>query len=238
MSFVDNPYRSTGFSVAEAGVEERSAFLARTYLHLAGAVGVFLALCAAVQQTAIPQMFTEAIMVNRWGWLLVLGGFMAVSWVADRWAQSDTSRGMQYMGLGLYVVAQVVIFTPLLYIATAYFPNDNILRDAGVVTLLLFGGLTAVVLITRKDFSFLRTGLMFAGFAAMALIVVAILFNFQMGLLFIVPMIALACGYILYYTSNVLHHYRTDQYVAASLALFAAVALLFYYVIQLFMSRR
>jgi FtsH-binding integral membrane protein len=34
-----------------------------------------------------------------------------------------------------------------------------------------------------------------------------------------------------------LHHYRTDQYVAAALALFASVALLFWYVLQLFMNR-
>ena len=49
-------------------------------------------------------------------------------------------------------------------------------------------------------------------------------------------MVVFACGYILYYTSNILHHYRTDQYVAAALALFASVALLFWYVLQIFMS--
>lgn len=238
MSFADNPYRATGLSVAESAAEERSTFLVRTYAHLAGAIFFFLALCAALQQTDLPRMFTELLMQTQIMWLVVLGGFMAVSWLANSWAQSDTSRAMQYMGLGLYVVAQTVIFAPLLYIATTYYPNENILVNAGVVTLVLFGGLTAVVFITRKDFSFLRTGLMFAGFAAMALIAAAVLFGFQMGLMFILPMIALACGYILYYTSNVMLHYRTDQYVAASLALFSAVALLFYYVIQLFMSRR
>ena len=40
-------------------------------------------------------------------------------------------------------------------------------------------------------------------------------------------MIVLACGYILYHTSNILHQYRIGQHVAASLALFASVALLF-----------
>ena len=42
-------------------------------------------------------------------------------------------------------------------------------------------------------------------------------------------------GYILYDTSNVLHHYRTDQHVAASLALFASLATLFWYMIRLLM---
>ena len=72
----------------------------------------------------------------------------------------------------------------------------------------------------------------------MGFILVAIIFNFQLGAVFLYAMIALACGYILYDTSNVLHHYRVGQHVAAALALFASVALLFWYVVQLFMSRR
>ena len=92
--------------------------------------------------------------------------------------------------------------------------------------MVLFGGLTAAVFITRKDFSFLRTFLVFGSFAAMGFILIAVLFNFQLGAIFTYAMIALACGYILYDTSNVLHHYRIGQHVAASLALFASVALL------------
>ena len=52
----------------------------------------------------------------------------------------------------------------------------------------------------------------------------------------LLAMIGFACGYILYDTSNILHHYRTDQHVAASLALFASVALLFWYVLRLLMA--
>ena len=60
----------------------------------------------------------------------------------------------------------------------------------------------------------------------------------MIGLLFSGAMVVLAGGYTLYYTSNVLHHYRTDQHVAASLALFSAVALMFWYILRIFMSRR
>ena len=49
---------------------------------------------------------------------------------------------------------------------------------------------------------------------------------FNWGMMFSGLFVVLAAGYILYYTSNILHHYRTDQHVAAALALFAAVALL------------
>jgi hypothetical protein len=72
---------------------------------------------------------------------------------------------------------------------------------------------------------------------ALGLILCSFLFGLDLGMIFTVAMIALAAGYILYYTSNVMHHYQTHQHVAASLALFAAVALLFWYVLRLFMSR-
>jgi FtsH-binding integral membrane protein len=156
--------------------------------------------------------------------------------VAERWAQSAVNPATQYMGLGLYVVAEAVIFLPLLYVARAVDPG--IILSAAVATLALFGVLTAVVFVTRKDFSFLRTVLLFGGLAALGLIVVAVVFQFALGPIFTYAMIALACGYILYHTSNVMLHYRIGQHVAASLALFASVALLFWYILQLFLSRR
>jgi FtsH-binding integral membrane protein len=42
---------------------------------------------------------------------------------------------------------------------------------------------------------------------------------------------------ILYDTSNVLLRFPEDRYVAAALELFASVALMFWYVLRLFMSR-
>jgi FtsH-binding integral membrane protein len=136
------------------------------------------------------------------------------------------------------VVAESVIFAPLLYLANLMDPSGSVIQSAALTTLVLFGGLTLTVLITRKDFSFLRAFLTFASFAAFGLILIAILFHFQLGAIFMYAMVALACCYILYDTSNVLHHYRIGQHIAAALALFASVALLFWYVLQLTMSRR
>jgi FtsH-binding integral membrane protein len=172
---------------------------------------------------------------NRASWFIVLALFMGATWVANSMAQSSTSAGTQYAGLALYIVAEAVIFLPLLYIANN-FADGTVIPTAGLITLLLFGGLTAIVFMTGSDFSFLRTGLTIAGLAALGLILCAGLFGFNLGTLFTVAMIALMCGYILYDTSNVLHHYRIGQHVAASLALFATVATLFWYVLQLVMS--
>ena len=220
---------------ADAASAERATFISRTYMHLAGAIGIFVALEYALLSMPFTPRLVGTMIGGRFSWFIVLGAFMLVSTIANKWALSAVSLNRQYMGLGLYVMAQAIIILPLLYIAKL--KNPEIITTAGVTTLGMFGVMTAVVFATRKDFSFMRSILMFGGFAAMGLIACALLFDFALGPIFTYAMIALACGYILYETSNVMLHYRTTQYVAASLALFAAIALLFWYLLRLFMSR-
>lgn len=157
------------------------------------------------------------------------------SFVADKWARSDTSPPVQYLGLSLFIVAEAIIFLPLLFIAVN-FTSPDVIINAGIITALLFAGLTATVFITRKDFSFLKGALTIGFFVAIGVIVASILAGFSLGLLFSAVMVLFAAGSILHTTSNILHHYRPDQHVAASLALFAGVALLFWYVLQVVMS--
>lgn len=237
MSYAENPYQSPlNTFAAQAAADERSDFITKTYLHLAGAVGLFAALEAVLLSLPGIDNLVRLMIGNRYGWLVVLGLFMVVSYVADRWAHSAVSATTQYLGLGLYVIAEAVIFVPLLWICQKV--DSQIITSAAITTGGLFVLMTAVVFITRKNFSFLRSILMFGGFAALGFIVVAIVFQFNVRPIFTYAMIALACGYILYHTSAVLHEYRIGQHVAAALALFAAVALLFWYILQLFLSRR
>lgn len=221
----------------EAGVEERGAFIVRTYLHLAAAIFAFVTIEAALF-LFFPGVVEMMLRLAQFSWLIVLGLFIAVSWLANKWAHSNTSQGMQYLGLGLYVVAEAFIFVPLIYMVAFALDAPDILPKAGVITLVLFGGLTGVVFITRKDFSFLKGFLGVASLVALGIIVVSVIFGFTLGSLFAGAMILLAGGYIVYTTSNILHHYNTSQHVAAALALFASVALMLYYVIILLSNRR
>ncbi len=234
-----NPYASFGTIAAKASVNERSAFIKKTYIHLGMAIYGFVAI-----EWAIFGLFDVPSLMQRffnipYATLIMFGGFIAVSFIADMWARSSASKGMQYAGLLLYVLAEAIIFVPMLYFANLYAikSGQSIIMPAAIVTLVIFGGLTAIVFTTKADFSFLRVGLAIAGIAAFGLILFSAFSGFDLGIFFTVGMIVFASAYILYSTSNILHHYRTDQYVAASLALFAAVALLFWYVLQLFMSR-
>ena len=84
----------------------------------------------------------------------------------------------------------------------------------------------------------MRGILMWGGILALVLIVAAAIFGFELGVFFSVAMVAFAGAAILYDTSNVLHHYPENRAVGAALELFASVALLFWYILRLFMSRR
>ena len=225
-----NPY-----TVAGAVPTERAGFIRRTYGHLALAILAFVGL----EYVILQQPWVESMAMKMTGgmsWLLVLGAFMVVSWIANKWAMSDTSRGMQYLGLGLFIVAEAFIFLPILYIAVN-FSDKDVIPKAALVTLFIFAGLTSAVFITKKDFSFLRSFLVIGGFIAMGIIVCGILFGFNLGTWFAGAMAIFASVAILYSTSNVMKHYRTDQHVAAALSLFSSVALLFWYILRIFMAR-
>lgn len=236
MSYDQDVFRPEEYTMADqASRDARAEFITRTYVHLLGAIAAFVAVEALVLSLPITAQFVGWIAGTQFGWLAVLGAFMAVSWVANHWAQSGATLGTQYAGLGLYVVAEAIIFAPLLFIASNFGPT-GVITSAAILTGCVFTGLTSVVFFTRKNFSFLGPFLGMLGFAALGIIVCSIIFGFSLGIVFTGAMIVLAAGYILYTTSNILHEYRTDQYVAASLALFASVALLFWYILQLLMS--
>ena len=221
-------------TVAEAAPDERATFIRRTYAHLAGAIFAFIGLEFYLINSPIAEIMFN-VMSMRFGWLMILGGFMILGRLATGLAAGGASSTVQYVGLTLYVLAEAVIFVPILFIAT-YYTSPDVLPTAGILTLLLFGGLTLVVFTTRKDFSFLRGILAIGSMLALGLIVCAVLFGFNLGVIFSFAMVLLASGAILYDTSRILHHYNSDQYVAASLQLFASVALLFWYILQIVMS--
>jgi FtsH-binding integral membrane protein len=230
-----NDYGS-GQRVAEAptiDVGARATFIVRTYTHLFGAILGFTLLEVFYFTSGIAETMAQAMLgVN---WLIVLGGFVVVSWLASRTAQSSMSTGAQYLALGGFVVAESIIFVPLLFVANYYAPGA--IESAAALTLLGFAGLTAVAFTTRKDFSFLGAILRWVMVVALVAIVGSVLFGFELGTWFSIGMIAVAGAAILYDTSNVIHHFPTDRHVAAALQLFASVALMFWYVLRLLMSR-
>jgi FtsH-binding integral membrane protein len=220
--------------ISNLTADKKVVFYKKTYTHLAFAVLLFILVETLFFQ--IPVIVEFALSLTQgWTWLLMLGGFMFVTNYAEKMALSSHDRNKQYLALLLYVAAEAFIFIPLIFIAMSIAADGGfeILNQAAILTLSLFSGLSAVVLLTKKDFSFLRSGLAIGFFIALGLIIAGTLFGFNLGLWFSAGMVVLASGSILYQTSNMVHKYSEDQYVAASLGLFASLMLLFWYILSI-----
>jgi FtsH-binding integral membrane protein len=229
---------SFGNSAADAAPLDRASFIRRTYTLLALSIAAFVGVEAFLFLSGIANVIFSLVAAGgSMSWLLVLAGFMGISFLANRWASSETSSTTQYLGLLLYIVAEAIIFVPLIAIAMYYTGDASVLIKSGIVTVGLFAGLTLTVFMTRTDFSFLGPILAIGGMVALGFIVASAIFGFSLGSLFAFVMVAFAGSAILYQTSNVLHQYNTRQHVAAALALFAGIALLFWYILNIFSSR-
>jgi hypothetical protein len=235
MAYLQDSYVSDR-PVADAMPAERVTFIRKTYAHLAGAILVFAGLEALLLKGGFAEPVMQTLFASKGALLVLMLLFIGGGYLAQYWAQASTSRAMQYAGLGLYVLLEVVIFLPILYVADTQFAGQNVIPKAGLLTLGVFAGLSMTVFFTGKDFSFLGPILCVAGWLALAFIVCAMLFGLNVGTWFSFAMVGLAAAYIIYDTSNVLHRYRADQYVGASLQLFASVALMFYYILRIFLN--
>ncbi|WNH08353.1 Bax inhibitor-1 family protein [Thalassobellus suaedae] len=216
---------------------DRVAFYKKTYSHVAGGVLVFILFEYLLLQSETIVDFMLS-MTEGYRWLIMLGGFMFITNYAEKMTLKTPDKNTQYLAYGVYILAEAFIFVPIIYIAYYYMEDGTeILNQAAIVTLALFTGLSAIVFVTKKDFSFLRAGLTVGFFIAIGLILAGTLFGFNLGLWFSVGMCALAAGSILYQTSNLVNKYSEDEYIPAALGLFASLMLLFWYVLRIFMSR-
>ena len=222
--------------VSSLAVEDRSAFIWKCYAHVIGAILALIAVEYYLFSSGAAVAIAETMMRSPMG---VVVGFIGLSWAAGHMAHRLESTAAQYAAFAAFVVLWAVMFVPILGYAIVYGQERgvNIIEDAAVVTVFGCAALIATVMITRKDFSFLRGVMVWGFFIAIGLVVASWLLGFNLGTWFSVGMIGFAGVAVLYDTSNIMHHYPQDKYVAASMALFASIAMMFFYILRLFMSR-
>jgi len=236
---------SNPFIVSEAPASDRVAFFKRTYLHVAGAFAAFGALLYALFQTGaaltIMRGFGSVMSsMGGFGILIVMAMFWGGTYVAQKLAENRASRSSQYLGLGLYVVLEAIIFVPLIVmvaIKTHGNPGE-VLVPACAVTAALVVGLTVAVFTMGVDFSFLRVAIVIGSVCALGIILVAAFTDSQLGNWFSIIMILLMATVILYQTQVIKDSCETDQHVLAAFILFSAFVTLLFYVIRLFAGRR
>ena len=229
-------------AVATLGVSDRVAFLRKSYGLLGGALIVWAAASAYIFRY-MPEM---SFKWSRWAltgynWFAVIGLLIASGMLAQWLARSNTSRTIQYIGLGVEVAAWTFLLQPMLWVLFIKFKPAGaaaLLAQGTVATLAIFVGLTATVFITKKDFSFLRGVVTVGMFAALGIIVASILFGFTLGLVFTGLLIALLALKILYDTSLMMNYFPPTHYVSAALMLFGTVATLFWNIMVFLMRMR
>ncbi|HKX87319.1 MAG TPA: Bax inhibitor-1 family protein [Flavobacterium sp.] len=221
--------------VSNVSQQEQAEFFKKTYTHVALAILAFIVV-ETVLLRVVPESLIFAMLGGKYVWLFILGLFWLGSTFSNNLA-FHPSKEKQYLGLGLFVLLEAIIFLPLLAIATLY-TDGNVIMQAAMITLFMFSGLTAVVLFTKTDFSFLRTAVLIGGFVALGTIVAGAIFGFNLGLWFSVGMVVLASASILYQTHQIKEQYATTQYVGAALQLFSSIMMLFWYVLRILMSKR
>jgi hypothetical protein len=238
MAYTIDGYISDRPIAADALPADRVAFIKRTYAHVAVAILAFAGIEALLLSTSLGEQFIQTVFARggNGAMLVLLLLFVGGGYLAQYWAFAATTRPMQYAGLALYVLLEVVIFLPMLYVADRYFADQHVIAKAGIMTMTIFAGLTMAVFVTKQDFSFLGPILGVLSFGVIGLIICAMLFHLDLGTWFSFAMVGLAAAFIIYDTSNILHRFRTDQDVGAALQLFASVALLFYYILRILMS--
>lgn len=226
----------TNVLVAHANDVEKADFYKKTYLHIAFAILAFICV-EAVLINIVPVEVIALMFAQKYTWLLIIGVFWLGSFLATKWSLSQ-SKSTQYLGLGFCVVLYAAIFLPMIYIAALQEGGEVVIYQAAMLTIAMFAGISVVAFTSKRDFSFLRNIIVIGGFIALGLIVVGAIFGFNLGLWFSVGMVILSSATILYQTNKLKDSYTTDQYVGASLQLFASIMTLFWYILRILMSRR
>ena len=199
---------------------EVNRVLRNTYILLS----MTLLFCAAVAATSV---------VFQWpypGLILTLVGYFGLLFLTSAFRNS---------GLGLFFVFALTGFMgltlgPIIGTYLTVIPNgDQIVMTAFGGTGLIFFGLSAYALTTRKNFAFLG-GMLFAGILTAFILSLAAIF-FQLPVLSIAVsgmFILLMSGLILYQTSEIIHGGETN-YIMATVTLFIAIYNLFLSLIQI-----
>jgi len=213
----------SGFAI-DAAVSERLAFIRRTYMTL------LVQLCAVA---GVATLMTRVVPSGYYG-ILAIAALLVAIFVGPRLLAPGQSRATHIGGAALFVGAYGLFCAPL-----ALFVPGALLLKAFIVTCCVFGGLTAYVFVTKKDFSFLGGFLSAALFLLIGIMIISLFFGGfgGVGSLVLSGLVVLVIsGFVLYETSAIMRSYPTDMHIPAATSLMASFVVLFQYILHLLMA--
>lgn len=224
--------------VANASPVTRAAFLRKVYATLTAGVGVSLGtgIVLALQAAADPTHFVRTMLQGSGMWMLFLG-YLALSFMVGAVVRV---RGVNILAYLFFTAFTGFFISPLL--------TYSILQAGGALTIVwqalgltvfAFGGLTAYVLISGKDFSFIK-GFIWTGFwILLGFMVVGFFVDswaYHMGIT--AAGLLVFVGFVLYDTSEIMHRYGPGDWVAGAFSLFIDFINMFIRILMLLAGRR
>ena len=215
-------------TAAEASLSERLGFIRKVYALF------FAAILFAIVGVGIGFAFPPLMVAVARNPLITF--FVMIGSVIGAQAVRHV-RGVNLLALFGFTTLTGAIISPLLFIIGK--TNPASILQAGVLTVGIFGGLTAYVFISKRDFSFLR-GLLTVGLITIILVGVVNIFigSLAFGFAVAAASLLLFAGFILYDTSNIIRHYPTNEYVAGALSLYLDAFNIFLALLRLLNSGR
>lgn len=247
--------------VAYTDTATRLAFLRKVYVLFSGAVIVWAG-------TALYAVSNEALLLKLVSMLgshpiITLLVLLGVMFLLPRVVSMGPP--VNYLALGLFGVIQGLLTAPLIFYALfqaadpALQESTNLALQSGTLasgellsngvgllssafglTAVVFGGLSAYALTTKRDFSFLRGALWMAFFVMFGIGVLAMFGigqSFVMGWGWSAAWVLLMGGFVLYDTQNIMKQYPANQAALAAAVLLANFVIMFKHILLL-LSRR
>lgn len=209
-------------TAANASVGERLGFLKKVYGLLSASV-----LSATVGAVlGLGPLFPVVAQLGMLSFIAFIGSFFFLMF-------AQRKPGLNMVALFTFTTIAGLMIGPML---NAYIVSGAgmIVVEALALTTVTFVGLTAYVIFSKKDFSFmggfLMTGLVILIFGG---IINIFLQSSMMHFVFSGAGVLIFSGFILYDTSNILRKYSTDDYVSATVALFLDIFNLFIHLLAL-----
>jgi modulator of FtsH protease len=198
-------------TAAQVSVEERMGFIRKVYALFF--VGTLFAIGGVALGMSFPPLFEFALEHPFIMLLVMLGAVMGATAVRH-------VPVVNVVALFAFTTFTGVMISPLMYYVSQVNPAS--IWQAGVLTVGIFGGLTAYVFISKRDFSFLR-GMLWTGLIVMilgGLLNWFIVGSSALGFGLAAATLLLFSGFVLYDTSNIMRRYPTNEYIAGALDLY------------------
>jgi len=213
-------------------VEERLAFLRRVYGWMfAGVLATVMGIAIAIESGLAMNLLLAGLLPN----ILLTVAWIGGAYLVQKVRHVETWNVVAFAAYGLLtgIVISNLVLLAMLFATHNGQPEGAYIMQAGLMTLLTFGGLSVYAFFTKRDFSFLRGMLVVGTFVLLGALIIGF-FVESSGFHLVVSGfgVLLFAGYTLYDTQKVLRTYPDGEHVAGAMTLFLDFVLLFVYILR------